>query len=96
MEFFFVDPVGSSVDDLGGAFFGKPSGFAGREVFHVEVAIANVAYAFCIRRKFSKHQSRLGLLSPDLAKLARFSVDQPVVASCMVPPDFSGVRENQS
>src|SRR6266576_1719590 len=94
-ELFFVDPVGSAVDDLFRAVGGQACDHACLEVLDVNVVEAHVRYFGSIGRELRKHQARRRTASAEFEESSRFAIEHPVVAAGILAPHALGIREDQ-
>src|SRR5271168_4124144 len=90
-EFFFVDPIGSAVDDGVGTVVSELHDDAGREVFDVDVVGANVPDLRSVGRKLGEHERGFGSGTAKFFEGAGFLVENPVVAARGGAPDAFGV-----
>ena len=95
VEFFFVDPVGSAVDDSVRAVAGQLRDFPGGQVFRVDVVAADVSDLGTVRSELREHEAGGGSIAAKLAQRARSEIEEPIIAARVLTPDGLGIREKQ-
>ena len=56
IQFFFIHPVKSSVDNITPAIFSQLGDHPAADLFHINILLTHIAHAAAIGRKFGKHQ----------------------------------------
>ena len=95
IKFFFVHPVGCTVDDGAGAVLGKWSHFAVSQIFHIYIVGADIAGARAVRRQLGKHQAAGRGIAAKPGQLAGLAIEHPEIAARVLPPHALRIGENQ-
>ena len=91
VEFFFVDPIGSAVDDGGGAVARDLGHRSSRDIFNIDIIGADVGDLRAVRREFREHQGRWRGVAAKLAQGFCAEVEDPVIAAGVASPDLRGI-----
>ncbi len=94
-ELFFVDPVGDAVDEGIGAIGGELGDFEVGEVLDEEVVLTDVRDVRAVFGELGEHHGRSWCIAAELSECVVLEIEEPVVASGIVSPDFLRVGEEE-
>ena len=86
IEFLFVHPVGSPVDQGLRTIRSQGADGARGDVLHIEIVRPHVRQQRTVRREFGEHQRRSRRIAAQLLQRARRPLEQPMVAACVGAP----------
>jgi hypothetical protein len=95
VELLFVYPVRGAVDDGIGAVRGQPGDRPRSDVLDPQVVVEHVGHATAVGRELREHQGRLRRRSAEAEEPPGVEVEDPVIASCLQPPDLLRVGEEK-
>ena len=94
-QFFFVNPIRRAVDNIVRIRTGQGANAVIQQVLEEDVSFPHESYMLSRRRDLGEHHRGCRCVASQLAELSAASVQQPIVASRVVPPDALGIGKHQ-